>query len=438
MRSYAKSVELYSRATDVLAGGVNSNFRALNRPVPLFIERGEGAHLWDVDGNDYIDYVLGLGPVILGHAPKPVIDAVAASLARGQCYSAQHMLEIELAEALVAAVPSAEMVRFSSSGSEAVHIALRLARAVTGRQKIVKFEGHYHGWLDSVMVSTKPALNAAGPDSAPIAVLESAGQAESVADDLLIARWNDLDQLEQILTAHGDDVAGVIMEPMMCNQGGVLPQPGYMAGVRMLCDRFGALFLLDEVITGFRLALGGAQARFGIDPDITILAKAVAAGFTLSAIAGRKRYMEQLHNAGIVHAGTYNGNVASVAASLAAVRTLAADDGAVYDRMEALGQKLMAGLRQLAAKHGHAFLVQGVGQVFNVHFTPLAEIREYRDAARSDQVKMDDFVEAMQNIGVRLNSRGTFFMSAAHTEADIEATLRAADIAFASLRKAAA
>jgi glutamate-1-semialdehyde 2,1-aminomutase len=438
VREYARSIELYRRASAVMAGGVNSNFRALNRPVPLFIERGEGAYLWDVDGNKYIDYVLGLGPVILGHAPKPVIDAVAASLTLGQCYSAQHKLEIELAEALVAAVPSAEMVRFSSSGSEAVHIALRLARAVTGRQKIVKFEGHYHGWLDSVMVSTKPALNAAGPDSAPVAVLESAGQATSVADDLLIARWNDLDQLEQIMTAHGDSVAGVIMEPMMCNQGGVLPQPGYMAGVRALCDRFGALFLLDEVITGFRVGLGGAQTRFGIDPDVTILAKAVAAGFTLSAIAGRKRYLAQLHNAGIVHAGTYNGNVASVAASLAAIRALAADGGAVYPRMEALGQKLMSGLRQLANRHGHAFLAQGVGQVFNTHFTPLAEIRDYRDAARSDQLKMEDFVEAMQNVGVRLTGRGTFFLSAAHTEADIEATLRAADLAFASLNRAAA
>ena len=438
MRSYKKSIELYGRATEVLAGGVNSNFRAFNRPVPLFIERGEGAHLWDVDGNKYIDYVLGLGPVILGHAPKPVIDAVANSLARGQCYSAQHELEIELAEALVAAVPSAEMVRFSSSGSEAVHIALRLARAVTGRQKIIKFEGHYHGWLDSVMVSTKPALNAAGPDSAPVVVLESAGQAESVASDVVICRWNDLAQLEQLLTMHGDDIAAVIMEPMMCNQGGVLPQPGYMTGVRQLCDRFGALFVLDEVITGFRVAFGGAQSRFGIDPDITILAKAVAAGFTLSAIAGRKRYMEQLHNAGIVHAGTYNGNVASVAASLAAVRTLAANDGEAYRRMETLGNRLMAGLRQLAAQHGHQLLIQGLGQVFNVHFTHLTEIREYRDAARSDQVKMGDFVEAMQNAGVRLNSRGTFFMSAAHSEADIDATLSAADVAFSSLRKAAA
>jgi glutamate-1-semialdehyde 2,1-aminomutase len=438
MRSYQKSIDLYRRATGVLAGGVNSNFRALNRPVPLFIERGEGAYLWDVDGNKYIDYVLGLGPVILGHAPKPVIDAVAASLSRGQCYSAQHLLEIELAEALIAAIPTAELVRFSSSGSEAVHIALRLARAVTGRQKIVKFEGHYHGWLDSVMVSTKPALNAAGPDSAPVAVLESAGQAESVAADLIIARWNDLDQLEQILSDHGPEIAAVIMEPMMCNQGGILPQPGYMAGVRALCDKHGALFVLDEVITGFRLALGGAQQRFGIDPDITILAKAVAAGFTLSAIAGRARYMEKLHNSGIVHAGTYNGNVASVAASLAAVRTLAANDGAIFWQMDQLGERLMVGLRQLAVKHGHALLIQGVGSVFNVHFTHLPEIREYRDAARSDQVKMGDFVEAMQNAGVRLNSRGTFFMSAAHTEADIDATLRAADLSFASLHKAAA
>ena len=438
MRSYAKSIELYRRASSVLAGGVNSNFRALNRPAPLFIERGEGSHLWDVDGNDYIDYVLGLGPVILGHAPKPVIEAVAASLSLGQCYSAQHILEIELAEAIIACVPSAEMVRFSSSGSEAVHIALRLARAVTGRQKIVKFEGHYHGWLDSVMISTKPALNAAGPDSAPIAVLESVGQAESVAHDLNIARWNDLDHLDQILAAHGDEIAAVIMEPMMCNQGGVLPQPGYMAGVRALCDKSGALFILDEVITGFRLALGGAQERFGIDPDITILAKAVAAGFPLSAIAGKARHLEMLHTAGVVHAGTYNGNVASVAASLAAVRALAADDGAVYDRMETLGQKLIAGLRQLAARHGHTMLIQGVGAAFNMHFTHLAEIRDYRDAARSDQVKMSDFVAAMQDAGVRLNGRGTFFLSAAHSEADIEATLRAADLSLASLSKAAA
>ena len=266
MRSYAKSIALYERTKKSLAGGVSSNVRYAATPVPLFFARGEGARLYDVDGNVHIDYVLGNGPAILGHAPKPVIEAVAASLAEGQVFAAQNPRETALSERLVKLLPGAEVVRFATSGTEAVLMAMRLARAFTGRDKILKFEGHYHGWSDQAYISARPPLNEAGPANAPVPVAGSPGMPQSVLGDTVVCGWNDLDLLRQALERHKGEIAGVIMEPMMVNGGAAEPQAGYLAGALDLCREHGALFICDEVITGFRLGLRGAQGKFGVCP----------------------------------------------------------------------------------------------------------------------------------------------------------------------------
>jgi glutamate-1-semialdehyde 2,1-aminomutase len=433
MGRYDRSIALYGQALQSVAGGVTSNFRYGGAPVPLFFERGQGSRLTDVDGNSYIDYVLGNGPAILGHAPEPVIRAVAETLADGQVYAGQHRREIELAETLVRLIPCAELVRFASSGSEAIHAALRLARAFTGRPKIVKFEGHYHGWFDNIYVSVRPSLNEAGPASQPVPVAESPGQSEAVLGDVIVLGWNDLERLEDAFREHGGEIAGVIMEPVMCNSGVVPPAPGYLEGVRRLCSEHGALLIFDEVITGFRLGIDGAQGRFGVTPDLATFAKAIAAGFPLSAIAGRRDVMELVYTAGVVHGGTYNGNVQSLAASLAGLTELQRDEGAAYRRMEANGARLRDGLKEIADRNGVAAIVQGFGPIFALAFTDEEAITDYRSAQRVDLDRRSAFAQAMMDRGVRPTTRGTWFMSAAHSEADIDETLEAAEAAMRTL-----
>ncbi|MEI6201424.1 MAG: aspartate aminotransferase family protein [Enhydrobacter sp.] len=434
MRCYAKSIALYERTKKALAGGVSSNVRYAATPVPLFFERGEGARLYDVDGNVHIDYVLGNGPAILGHAPKPVIDAVAASLAEGQVFAAQHPRETELAERLVRLLPSSEVVRFATSGTEAVLMAFRLARAFTGRDKILKFEGHYHGWSDQAFVSTKPSLNEAGPADAPVPVAGSPGMPASVLDDVVVCGWNDLDLLAAAFERNKNEIAAVIMEPVMVNGGPIEPAPGYLDGVRELCRRNGALFICDEVITGFRAGLRGAQGRYGVNADLSIYAKAVAAGFPLAMVGGRRDVMDTLLDKGVMHGGTYNGNVQSMAAAIAALDVLEANDGAVYRELERRGTRLMQGLAELAKKHKQAVKVQGLPAIFQVFFTEGAPPRNYRESAACDKDKALAFHTALQEEGIRTNQNAKWFLSIAHDDAIIDETLAAADRAMATLQ----
>jgi glutamate-1-semialdehyde 2,1-aminomutase len=427
MRSYARSIALYEEAKRCLAGGVSSNVRYASAPVPLFFERADGARLIDVDGNAHIDYILGNGPAILGHAPRTVIEAVAASLRLGQVYAAQHAQEVTLARRLVELLPSAELVRFASSGTEAVQLALRIARAFTGRRKVVKFEGHYHGWLDSVYVSVRPPTKVAGPADAPSAVLESQGQADSVLGDLIVLGWNDASFLGDAFERHAHEIAAVLMEPVMVNGGVAEPRAGYLEAARRLCDAHGALLIFDEVITGFRVGLTGAQGRYGVKPDLTILAKAVAAGFPLSAVAGRRDAMNEIFDGGAMHGGTYNGNVQSIAAGLAALDVLAADEGAVYRTMERRGTRLMHGLRSAARRAGVSMLVQGLPAIFQTRFTDKPALYDYRDVAETDQERGLAFCQALQDEGVRVTQRGVWFLSAAHGDAEIDETLAAAE-----------
>jgi glutamate-1-semialdehyde 2,1-aminomutase len=324
-------------------------------------------------------------------------------------------------------------VRFSVTGSEAAHAAIRIARGYTGRPKYVKFEGQYHGWLDNTLISSKPGLNEAGPREAPVPVLMSRGQPERVKDEVLILPWNDAEALARALENHGTEIAAVITEPVMCNSGVILPKPGYLQAMRELCSRANVVLIFDEVITGFRLGLGGAQAVFGVTPDLSIFAKAVANGFPLSVLAGRREMMEMVELRGqVVHSGTYNGNMTSVTAAIATLDALAANPRAYAD-MEARGERLMAGLRAAAARHGETLLVQGHGAVFCTLFTDAPEVNDYRSMAAADANRMIAFASALARHGVRVTARGVWFMSMVHDDTVIDATLSAADKALADL-----
>jgi glutamate-1-semialdehyde 2,1-aminomutase len=301
---YKRSLNLYEAACQVIPGGVNSNIRKDGLAMPLFFSKGIGPYLWDVDGNQYIDYALAFGPCILGHNPPVVQKAILDTLKHGQVFGGQHEKELELAKLICEVVPCAEMVRFSMSGSEANHAAFRVARTFTGRTKIVKFEGHYHGWYDNEYFSFKPSLEEAGSRESPQAVLMSKGMAASGLEDVIVLPWNDLETLEKCFASHAFEIAAVITEPIMYNCGGILPLPGYLEGMRELCSRYGVLLILDEVITGFRVALGGAQQLFKITPDLATFAKAIAGGVQISALAGKREIMSLFAHGETTHAGT--------------------------------------------------------------------------------------------------------------------------------------
>ena len=336
MRTFDRSRALLERARRSLAGGVSSPVRGTT-PVPLYFTGGVGPRLQDADGNWYLDYAAAWGPVILGYSHPALVAAAHRAAERPFTYGAQHELEISVAERIQAAVPSAERVAFSSSGSEVVQLAHRLARAFTRRTLILKFEGHYHGWIDGALVSYHPR-EGLGPREAPHVIPGSFGQVPNVVENVLVAPWNDLAALEGLFRAHPARIAGVMMEPVLCNSGCLMPAPGYLAGVRDLCRRQGALFIMDEVITGFRIALGGAQAHFGVTPDLTTFGKAVAGGAPLSVVAGRREVLEQLHGAGVAFGGTFNGNPLSLAIADATLEELARDGGAALAPGEPVGR----------------------------------------------------------------------------------------------------
>ena len=429
MVGYAASIARYDTARQVLAGGVSSNFRYHDLPVPLTFARGQGPWLWDVDGNRYIDFVIGNGAAFLGHSPEAVIAAVAASLERGQTFASLHDEEVALARRLVEIVPCAERVRLEVTGTQAVLAALRLARAHSGRDVVMKFEGHYHGWADSVFASVAPPLNRAGPHTRPEVLTGSAGQPASSCQDLLAVPYNDLAAVEAAIARQGGDIAALLLEPVACNCGVIEPLPGFLQGLRRLCDDHGIVLIFDEVITGFRLAPGGAQERYGVTPDLAVFAKALGAGFPVAAVAGRADIMDGVL-AGAVHGGTYNGTTAAVAAGRAVLAALAG--GEACARAERDGTRLMAGLRDIAARRGLPLCVQGPGAVFSTTFTERA-LLNYRDYRGDDDALRARFVQALQDRGVRITARGTWFVPAVLTPDDIACALEAADAAAATL-----
>ena len=416
----SRSQHYHELAKARIPGGVNSNVRLGGSSICF--ASGKGSRLTDLDGNVYIDYALGMGPNILGHAPPAVVDEVTRTLSMGQLFAGQHALELQLADKLCSCVSSAELVRFGLSGSEMVQAAMRVARAYTGRPEIIKFEGHYHGWFDNIFV------NVSGPAAAQGAprtrYLQSAGQSRHASDDVTVLPWNDFEAIERYVSANATNVAAIITEPVMLNTGGILPKDGYLQHLRRVATAHEVVLIFDEVITGFRVALGGAQQIYGVRPDLSVFAKALGAGFPVSALAGRRDIMELFASGRVNHSGTHNANVPSVSAALAALRELSAGGGAAYGRMNALGQALMNGIAQAAGRLGLGLQISGLPAAFHTCFAR-HPIHDYATYMRADRRRLDAFMSALLERGIRPTSRGTWFVSAAHTESDIEVTLEA-------------
>jgi glutamate-1-semialdehyde 2,1-aminomutase len=419
MRSHERSKALFERAQRSLAGGVSSEFRKANAPHPLAYTHAEGVTLVDADENEYLDFALSQGPMVLGHSHPEVLQAVERASRHGQLYAALHEAEIELAELLQAIIPCAERLRFSVTGSEADHTAIRVARAVTGRAKFLRFEGHYHGWFDNVAFGVGgPSLEALGEREHPNAVPWTQGLPASARDEFIVLPWNDLALVERTVAQHAHELAAIITEPIMCNTGCIEPAPGFLHGLRALCDRHDIALIFDEVITGFRVHLGGAQAHYGVTPDLAIFAKAIANGYPISVLAGKQRWMQPIVEGKVIHAGTANAGNPSIAAALATVRIMQRDGAQA--KMMALGQRLKAGLQGAAQATNQRVLVQGPGAMVHVAFTDQRCANDLRDTFSFDKAKLAQFVLGLQESGVRILSRGMFYLSAAHTEQDID------------------
>ena len=415
------SISRWRRASGSLAGGVSSGLRRSAHPYPLYFAQGRGARLYDVDGNSYLDYTLGWGPNLLGNAPEEVVEAVREALGRGFTFGAQHELEYEVAETLTKVIPCADRVCFANSGTEIVQLALRLARAVTGRRKFIKFEGHYHGWDDSVLQSYHPtAEQLLDGGHAPIAV----GMGQVPAENTVIAQWNDTESVCAAFACNSGEVAALICEPLLCNSGCIAPQPGFLEFLRSITEKNGALLLFDEVITGFRLGLAGAQGFYGVTPDLATYAKAIGAGAPLSVLAGRRQFMELIESGRVVHAGTLNGNLVALAAARAALRLLMRDADAIYRDLFRRGERLRDGIASILRRRGHAVCTAGEGPVFHLAFTA-TQPRNYRDLLVADTGKYRDFLLALLDEGVLPLPDGRWYMSTAHGDEDVDATLHA-------------
>jgi len=419
---WARSRELLERARQTLAGGVSSPFRA-KAPIPLYIESGQSAWVRDVDGNDYLDYLLAWGPAILGHAHAGMAEALRHRAGLALCYGMQHELEIEVAGRIHDMVPCAERVAFTSSGSEALQIAMRLARAYTGRSRIVKFEGHYHGWMDTTLWSYHPRAEDIGPRDDANRVPGSKGQSEGAGEHLVVLPWNDADALRSAFHRYPGEIAAVLMEPVLCNSGCILPRDGYLAAARDICSQAGALLLFDEVITGFRMHPGGAQAHFGVIPDLATFGKAVGGGMPLSVVAGRAEILDQMFTSGVAFGGTFNGNPLCLAGANAALAALAGNGGAALRHANAMGEQLKAAIASIAQAAGIRLLLAGFGAAFAVHFTQRVELFEYRDTLDDDPNLLRAFLLLAADEGVLTVPDGRFYVSAAHTPSDVAETI---------------
>lgn len=420
MTTLERSRKAFERSRRTVAGGINSNVRASDRPFPLFFDRGKGSRIWDVDGNEYVDFVMGRGPLILGHTDPSLIEAVHEVIGRGQIFAGQTELEYEVAEAIRKHFPSMEMVRFANTGSEAIHATLRLARFSTGRKKIVKFEGHYHGWFDNIVFGTptKGINKKSDPN-------EARGNSAASSEDVLVLPWNDMSALRIVFDECGRDIAAVVMEPIMCNYGCVMPHPGYLEGVRELCTKQGILLIFDEVITGFRMGLNGAQGHYGLTPDLTVLGKALAGGFVLSCFGGRRDLMDMIADLRVLHAGTFNGNPVSLAAAKATLRIMEERQGE-FVRMRQMGNKLIHGLKKLAGDLSLPCGGDGPGSIFCFYL-----MRSIASESSDRMTLRDDKATALlqENLlaqGIRTTPEGTWLLSFAHDSADMELALTAA------------
>ena len=432
---FQKSQNLFERACQSIAGGVNSGIRRMERPIPLYFQRGEGPRLWDVDGNEYVDFQIGQGALLYGHAPRDMADAIAAQANLGTHWAAQSQLEIEVAERLQKMIPSAELVRFNNSATEVVLAALRLARAHTGRPLILKFEGHYHGWADEGLVGFAPPPDQWGAEESPSRLHPSQGVIPEVLEKFVVARWNDPEHLRRRVAEHKGRIAAIIFEPVLCNTGCMEPVPGLLQTIRELCDQENMLMIADETITGFRFGAGGAQKYFGFVPDLTILGKAIGGGLPFAALAGKESGMAKIVKGEVVHAGTLNGNPLCLAASKWCLDFVAAEGESHPGKIAALGKTLMSGLRALADQHDIPLRPQGPGLTFHTLMLKAGSsegaVQSYRDYVRShDAPRWGHLRQCLLEEGVRAIERGLWFISLAHREQDIHEALQRAAAAF--------
>ena len=425
----------YARAQQSLIEGVNSPSRgaAVYSPGPVVLERGRGSRVWDLDGNEYVDFMMSFGALIQGHAHPTIVDVVSQTMAGGSHFAAATPAEAEAAERFCRMVPTAEAVRFTNSGSEATMLALRLARAYTGRTKFLKFEGHYHGWYDPFCLNGHghPAEQL-GPKDNPTRFPDSQGIPASVFADVVVAPWNDLEALENILRRHGRELAAVITEPIMANMGCILPRDGYLQKVCDLTHQVGALLILDEVVTGFRYAPGGCQQHYGLKPDLSTFGKALGAGFPVGAVAGPRAILDRMRWGSnmVLHYGTFNGHRLTMRVIAANLDLLMANEGVAYKQIHEVGDAAIAGLREVFRRRKIDAIVQGFGPMFQIYFSDRDAIHDYHDYCQYvDTAKYSRFVHGLLDRGIYMTpSNGLhWIISTAHTMHDIETLLASAD-----------
>ncbi len=435
----SKSNEFYKDAKKYIPGGASSNIRVTEEhaPFPILFRKGQGSKVWDVDGNEYIDYLLSYGALILGHCHPKIVEAIKNQLNNATMIGTTTELEIRAAKKVCQMVPSADMVKFCTTGTEATMSAIRIARAYTGRDKIVKFEGHYHGHHDCVLYSVVADPMYAGLEHAPRKLPWFAGVPGEVAQTVIVASWNNLSLLERTLRKDAEDIAAVIMEPIMANNSVIVPSDGYLEGVREITQKYDIVLIFDEVFTGFRVAKGGAQELLGVTPDLSCFSKALGGGVPIAAVAGEKEIMEMVVPGKIGFAGTYNANPLSLSACIAVLEELSRNNGEALKNMKSLGRKLADGLQEILGSTGHDGIVPSVSALFSILFTKLEEISNYRQWITCDLEKFKQFRDLMVKKGIYLHPDGMerVVLSTVHTQEDINETLSAAEDTLRKLPK---